>query len=68
MKVKEGAWRAIEVVFFAIIAMTIVGTFVNWFRGVDDGRPKEGQPCGPAHHWIYQRSNVIDLDLSCEPD
>jgi hypothetical protein len=54
--------------FFALLVSTIVGSFINWVRGVDDGRPRKGQQCGPAHHWVYQRANVTDVDLSCEPD
>jgi hypothetical protein len=57
-----------EVLFFAAIAITVVGNLVNWIRGVDDGKPREGQLCGPAHHWVYVRSSVEDIDLSCEAD
>jgi hypothetical protein len=33
-----------------------------------DREAHEGQQCGPAHHWVYVRSNVQDPDLSCEAD
>jgi hypothetical protein len=67
-KLKEVAWRVFEALFFAAIILTVLGNFINWIRGVDDGRPHEGQLCGAAHHWVYVRSSVEDPDLSCEPD
>jgi hypothetical protein len=63
--VKEWLWRCFETVFWAL---TVTGTFVQWVMGIDDGKPRAGQQCGPAHHWVYPRSSVEDPDLSCEAD
>jgi hypothetical protein len=68
VRLKEMAWRVFEVIFFTAIALTVAGNLINWIRGVDDVSPREGQTCGPAHHWVYVRSSVVDLDLSCEAD
>jgi hypothetical protein len=66
--IKEWAWRIGVGIFFLLCALQVLGNFVNWIRGVDDGRPHEGQQCGPSHHWVYLRTNVQDAELSCEPD
>lgn len=29
---------------------------------------REGEECGPHHHWVHIRSNVTDADLTCEQD
>lgn len=61
-------WRRLfETLFLAIIALTLIVHFTNnWVRG--DGLAREGKPCGPADHWVYQRSNVTNSEYSCEPD
>jgi len=65
---KEWASRIGEAVFWTFVALSVARNLFNWMAGIDDGRPHEGQQCGPAHHWVYQRSNVTDPDLSCEAD
>jgi hypothetical protein len=56
---KEWAWRCFEVVIWTLTALMIAGTFVAWVMGVDDGKPREGQQCGPAHHWAARTSRAI---------
>jgi hypothetical protein len=64
--IKEWAWRAFEVVFWTLVALTAISSFVAWITGHGEKAP-EGQQCGPHHHWGYIRSGE-DLELSCEPD
>jgi len=60
--------RAGEVVFWVFVVWVVVGSFVGWLLGISPHRVSEGDPCGPAHHWTYLRTDVTDPDLSCEPD
>jgi hypothetical protein len=45
---REWAWRVFEVLFFVVVALTVLGSFINWIRGVDDGRPLIGVRLQPS--------------------
>jgi hypothetical protein len=65
--IKEWAWRVFEVVFWTLVVVSAIGSFISWITGADRGKLPEGQRCGPNHHWGYIRSGQ-HLELSCEPD
>ena len=65
--IKTIAWRVVFVVFWACLALAAVGSFADWISGRHRG-VQEGDRCGPAHHWVYIRSNADDPELSCEHD
>jgi hypothetical protein len=61
------AWRTFMFLFWLFVVAYAVTNFVNWIRGVPDGKAHYGERCGPSHHWIYVGTSG-DLDLSCEED
>ena len=67
-KIKTWAWRIFGFLFFGLITLQRIGSFVSWITGAPDDRPHEGQRCGPIHQWVYVRGADGDLDLSCEAD
>jgi hypothetical protein len=41
----------------------------NWFFTPKHPGPQEGEPCGPAHHWVSEGTgSVLGPEMSCEPD
>lgn len=60
--IKSADW--VVVVFWAFIVLVVAG---NLFGYDDRSRIREGDECGPEHHWGYIRSGY-DMELSCERD
>ena len=53
----------------ALLAWLVLGPVVAWLLGAPTPyRPREGDECGPGHHWVYVRTRVVDPDLPCEKD
>lgn len=47
-----------------VMGLLALGSLV----GPKDNKPREGEACGPEHHWVYVYTNVTLPDLSCEKD
>ena len=69
---KTWAWQ----ILFALLLVWVISeatiTFVIWAFNIPEERfgrhiIREGQRCGPAHHWVYV-GPMEDPDLSCELD
>jgi hypothetical protein len=54
----DPTWRAVFAAAWTYAAM----------QPHDPAEPRQGEQCGPVHHWAYVRSGVQDPDLSCEAD
>lgn len=67
---KKRDWgRVWYVLGIALLAWFALGSWVAWLLGVPTPyRPKEGDECGPGHHWVYVQTSATDPDLSCEND
>jgi hypothetical protein len=40
----------------------------SMFGPAKDNSPREGDACGPHHHWVQLGPDVASPDLSCEED
>jgi len=65
---KIDLWRIGYAVGLIFIVWVVLGSLVAWLLGVPSlYKPKEGDQCGPHHHWVYVGFGD-NPDLSCEAD
>ncbi len=70
---KTWAWRIVFTLVVLWVASELAITFAIWAFNIPEERfgrqhrAREGEQCGPEHHWVYV-GNPIDRDLSCERD
>ena len=51
------------------IGLCIVVVWIGMLMfGPGDGSPRQGDRCGPHHHWVYVTADIYGSDLSCEDD
>jgi hypothetical protein len=54
-----------EAIMFWIVSVVLV-TF--WLFSPSDNHPREGDRCGPNHHYVYVYADIYGNELSCEDD
>jgi hypothetical protein len=64
--IRDALWAIGFAIFALLLVLQAIGSFIDWMSGKYQG-PREGDQCGPQHHWTYLRSGY-DLELSCEKD
>jgi hypothetical protein len=70
MPVKPKRWDWRRLGYFAataFIVWIVLGSLFSWLFGERKYRPREGDECGPGHHWVYVGIGD-NTDLSCEQD
>ena len=61
------AHRETVLIWLFLIGLALIN-FINWIGGDARRGVREGDRCGPAHHWIYVTADISGSELSCESD